>query len=196
VACCRAAVQEIKDEAPLQLAAVQLSHCVWGLHAWGPRGSDPTAGEVTAADPVPRVSPPDPLASLEPYPAAAAAAAGARERWRLVSGAPGTQAASGGALLVDRLGEARTARGGHRATDQRPPAGRSRSQPRLPRGETRAECRGGLQQCGTATPGKGARRPRHRSRQLARSLCSKLDNSKVNFSNFVIPYSYFCILVY
>ena len=41
------------DEAPLQLAAVQLSHCVWGLHAWGPRGSDPTAGEVTAADPVP-----------------------------------------------------------------------------------------------------------------------------------------------
>ena len=32
------------DEAPLQLAAVQLSHCVWGLHAWGPRGSDPTAG--------------------------------------------------------------------------------------------------------------------------------------------------------
>ena len=43
------------DEAPLQLAAVQLSHCVWGLHAWGPRGSDPTAGEVTAADPVPRV---------------------------------------------------------------------------------------------------------------------------------------------
>jgi len=42
-----------RDEAPLQLAAVQLSHCVWGLHAWGPRGSDPTAGEVTAADPVP-----------------------------------------------------------------------------------------------------------------------------------------------
>ena len=41
------------DEAPLQLAAVQLSHCVWGLHAWGPRSSDPTAGEVTAADPVP-----------------------------------------------------------------------------------------------------------------------------------------------
>ena len=41
------------DEAPLQLAAVQLSHCVWGLHEWGPRGSDPTAGEVTAADPVP-----------------------------------------------------------------------------------------------------------------------------------------------
>ena len=41
------------DEAPLQLAAVQLSHCMWGLHAWGPRGSDPTAGEVTAADPVP-----------------------------------------------------------------------------------------------------------------------------------------------
>ena len=33
--------------------AVQLSHCVWGLHTWGPRGSDPTAGEVTAADPVP-----------------------------------------------------------------------------------------------------------------------------------------------
>ena len=46
------------DEAPLQLAAVQLSHCVWGLHAWGPRGSDPTAGEVTAADPVPTDSPP------------------------------------------------------------------------------------------------------------------------------------------
>ena len=23
------------DEAPLQLAAVQLSHCVWGLHVWG-----------------------------------------------------------------------------------------------------------------------------------------------------------------
>ena len=44
------------DEAPLQLAAVQLSHCVWGLHAWGPRGSDPTAGEVTAADPVPDAS--------------------------------------------------------------------------------------------------------------------------------------------
>ena len=43
----------LTDEAPLQLAAVQLSHCVWGLHAWGPRGSDPTAGEVTAADPVP-----------------------------------------------------------------------------------------------------------------------------------------------
>ena len=41
------------DEAPLQLAAVQLSHCMWGLYAWGPRGSDPTAGEVTAADPVP-----------------------------------------------------------------------------------------------------------------------------------------------
>jgi len=44
-----------QDEAPLQLAAVQLSHCVWGLHAWGPRGSDPTAGEVTAADPVPTI---------------------------------------------------------------------------------------------------------------------------------------------
>ena len=43
------------DEAPLQLAAVQLSHCMWGLHAWGPRGSDPTTGEVTAADPVPPV---------------------------------------------------------------------------------------------------------------------------------------------
>ena len=42
-----------QDEAPLQLTAVQLSHCVWDLHAWGPRGSDPTAGEVTAADPVP-----------------------------------------------------------------------------------------------------------------------------------------------
>ena len=42
-----------QDEAPLQLAAVQLSHCMWGLHAWGPRGSDPTAGEVTATDPVP-----------------------------------------------------------------------------------------------------------------------------------------------
>ena len=27
---------------------------MWGLHAWGPRGSDPTAGEVTAADPVPQ----------------------------------------------------------------------------------------------------------------------------------------------
>ena len=43
------------DETPLQLAAVQLSHCMWGLHAWGPRGSDPTAGEVTAADPVPSI---------------------------------------------------------------------------------------------------------------------------------------------
>ncbi|KAG2607366.1 hypothetical protein PVAP13_4NG243511 [Panicum virgatum] len=42
-----------RDEAPLQLAAVQLSHCVWGLHAWGPRGNDPTTEEVTAADPVP-----------------------------------------------------------------------------------------------------------------------------------------------
>ena len=46
-----------RDEAPLQLAAVQLGHCVWGLHAWGPRGSDPTAGEVTAADPVPGAGP-------------------------------------------------------------------------------------------------------------------------------------------
>jgi len=46
----------VMDEAPLQLAAVQLSHCVWGLHAWGPRGSDPTAEEITAAaDPVPMV---------------------------------------------------------------------------------------------------------------------------------------------
>ena len=46
------------DEAPLQLAAVQLSHCMWGLHTWGPRGSDPTAGEVTAADPVPSATGP------------------------------------------------------------------------------------------------------------------------------------------
>ena len=48
-----ALIMPAADEAPLQLAAVQLSHCMWGLHAWGPRGSDPTAGEVTAADPVP-----------------------------------------------------------------------------------------------------------------------------------------------
>ena len=38
-----------QDEAPLQLAAVQLSHCVWGLHAWGPRGSDRRRGNCSGS---------------------------------------------------------------------------------------------------------------------------------------------------
>jgi len=47
-----------EDEARLQLRPVQLSHCMWGLHVWDPRGSDPNARDVTATDPVPGGEPP------------------------------------------------------------------------------------------------------------------------------------------
>jgi len=47
---------------------------------------------------------------------------------------------------------------GQLSSGRRRAAGRSRSQPRLPRGETRAERRGGLQRRGAAAAGSGAGR--------------------------------------
>jgi len=112
-------------------------------------------------------------------------------------------------LLVGRLGGARTARGGHRAAEQGPPAGggselkpaaaAARGDESGAPGWPAAARRGSSGQWRRAALRHRARAHGDRGTAAGSSRVASAQNwtiAKVNFSNFLIPYSYFCILGY
>jgi len=112
-------------------------------------------------------------------------------------------------LLVGRLGGARTARGEHRVAEQRPPAGggselkpaaaAARGDESGAPGRPTAARRGSSGQWRRAALRHRARAHGDRGTAAGSSRVASAQNwtiSKVNFSNFLIPYSYFCILGY
>ena len=110
---------------------------------------------------------------------------------------------------MGRLGGVRTARGGHRAAEQRPPAGggselkpaaaAARGDESGAPGWPAAVRHGSSGQWRRAALRHRARAHGDRGTAAGSSRVASAQNwtiAKVNFSNFLIPYSYFCILGY